>query len=67
LEELGLTININNILEMKTPHPCGCKKWLVLKSGIELRLKCQGCGHIVLVERSKIEKKIKNIISNEEP
>ena len=62
-----MTIKLNDILEMKKPHPCGCKNWLVLKGGIELRLKCQGCGHIVLVERSKIEKKIKNIISIEEP
>ena len=54
------------ILEMKKLHPCGSKSFIVLRAGIELRLKCSGCGHIMLVARSKIEKNIKSI-KNSEP
>ena len=56
-----MDIRPNDIIELKKPHPCGEKQWLVLRSGIELRLKCTGCGHIVLVPRSKIEKNIKAV------
>ncbi|MBQ1334743.1 MAG: DUF951 domain-containing protein [Clostridia bacterium] len=56
-----MDIRPGDILELKKPHPCGEKRWQVLRGGIELRLKCEGCGHVVLVPRSKIEKNIRAV------
>ena len=56
-----MDIRPDDILELKKPHPCGEKNWLVLRAGIEIRIKCIGCGHTVLVPRVKIEKNIKAI------
>lgn len=47
---------------MKKAHPCGCKEWLVLRTGMDFRLRCQGCGHEVLLPRGKAEKNIKQIL-----
>ena len=51
-----------DILEMKKEHPCGSKIWLVLRVGMDFRLRCQGCGHEVMIPRVKAEKSCKKII-----
>ena len=59
-----LDIRVNDILTMKKAHPCGEKRWAVLRTGADLRLKCLGCGHELMTPRFKIEK---NIITIERP
>ena len=56
-----MDININDILVLKKPHPCGSKEWQVLRTGADFRLKCMGCGHMVMESREKTEKSIKEI------
>ena len=56
-----MDIRVNDVLAMKKKHPCGSDEMLVLRSGMDFRLKCKGCGHEFLVPRSKIEKNIKKI------
>ena len=40
-----MDIHVNDILKMKKPHPCGSQEWLVLRVGMDFKLRCQGCGH----------------------
>ena len=40
-----MDIRVNDILVMKKPHPCGEKRWLVLRTGADFRLRCLGCGN----------------------
>ena len=60
-----MEIQINDILTMKKPHPCGEKRWQVLRTGADFRLKCLGCGHEVMVARLKAEKNIRSVIRQE--
>lgn len=57
-----MQIDIGNVLELKKKHPCGSYLWRVTRTGADIRIKCEGCGHSVLLPRSTIEKRIKNII-----
>ena len=57
----NMDIKINDILVMKKPHPCGEKRWLVLRTGADFRLRCMGCGHEVMTPRFKAEKNIRTI------
>ena len=57
-----MDIQLGDILEMKKAHPCGEKKWLVLRTGADFRLRCMGCGHEVMTPRIKAEKNIKQVI-----
>ena len=59
---MAMDVRVGDILHMKKPHPCGSLEWRVLRSGMDFRLKCQGCGHEVLIARAKAEKGIKEII-----
>ena len=49
-------------LMMKKPHPCGNSTFLVLRSGMDFRIRCTKCGREVIVPRLKCEKNIKKII-----
>ena len=60
-----MDIQLGDILTMKKSHPCGEKQWLVLRTGADLRLRCIGCGHEVMVQRGKVEKNIRSIIRTE--
>lgn len=57
-----MDIRLNDILELKKEHPCGGKSWLVLRVGMDFRLRCTTCGHEIMVPRKKIEKNIKKIM-----
>ena len=56
-----MDVRVGDILHLKKPHPCGSNRFLVLRVGMDFRIKCQGCGHEVMAPRLKIEKNIKSI------
>lgn len=56
-----MDIRLNDILIMKKPHPCGTNRMKVLRVGMDFKIKCEGCGHEVMVPRGKCEKKIKRV------
>lgn len=60
-----MNIEIGDILLMKKPHPCGSKEMLVKRSGMDFRLVCKGCGHEIMIPRSKAEKNVKKVIKPE--
>ncbi|MFA9397476.1 MAG: DUF951 domain-containing protein [Clostridiaceae bacterium] len=55
-------INLGDIVEMKKGHPCGSNEWEVIRIGADVKIKCLNCGRIVMLERSKYEKRLKKII-----
>ena len=57
-----MDIRLGDVLVMKKAHPCGEKRWQVLRVGADFRLKCMGCGHEVMVPRFKAEKNIRQVI-----
>ena len=56
-----MDVRVNDVIQMKKPHPCGCREFLVLRSGMDFKLRCKGCGHEVEIPRLKDEKNIKKI------
>ena len=61
-----MDVQVGDILEMKKPHPCGSRRFLVLRFGMDFKIRCTGCGHEVMVPRVKAEKNIKKIIRQEQ-
>ena len=43
-----MDLQLHDILELKKDHPCGSRRWEVLRVGMDIKLKCQGCGHEVM-------------------
>lgn len=59
-----LQYEVGDIVQLKKPHPCGSKDWEIIRVGADFKLKCCGCGHIIMIERKLVEKKTKNLIKN---
>ena len=60
-----LELKLNDRVELKKQHPCGGKTWAVLRLGRDIKLRCETCGHELMLPRSKAEKAIKKILSEE--
>lgn len=56
-----MDIKVGQVLRLKKQHPCGSHDWEVLRTGIDFRLKCVGCGHMIMIPRVKLEKNVKEI------
>ena len=54
---------VNDVLELKKTHPCGCKNFKVVRIGSEVRIVCLGCGRDMTLDRIKLEKSIKRVIT----
>ena len=57
-----MDIHVGDVLELKKTHPCGDRSWIVLRVGMDFKLRCQGCSHELMIPRSKVEKNIKKWI-----
>ena len=60
-----IDVRLGDTLLMKKAHPCGEKRWLVLRTGVDFRLRCLGCDHEVMLPRIKAEKNIKSVLRPE--
>lgn len=61
-----MDVRVGDRLVMKKNHPCGCNTFLVLRSGMDFKIKCESCGHEVMVPRVKAEKNIRKILREDE-
>ena len=60
-----MNLHLHDIVELKKAHPCGSTKWEILRVGMDIKLKCLGCGHELMLPRSKAEKRIRKILTEE--
>lgn len=56
-----MDIQVKDIVTLKKQHPCGSHDWEVLRMGADFRLKCMGCGHQIMIPRTKLEKSVREI------
>ena len=61
-----MELHLHDIVELKKPHPCGSIQWEILRVGMDIKLKCRGCGHELMLARAKAEKSIRRILVKEE-
>lgn len=52
---------LNDLVEMKKQHPCGTNSWKIIRMGADIRIKCEGCGHSVMIPRNEFTKKLKKV------
>ena len=56
------SFDLGDIVEMKKQHPCGSNEFEVIRLGADIKIKCTGCGRIVMIPRSKFVKAAKKIV-----
>lgn len=58
---------INDIAITKKEHPCAarCNRWKIIRVGADVKIKCESCGHVVMLSKFKFEKAVKKIEASE--
>lgn len=61
-----MELKVGDIIKMKKQHPCGTNEWELMRVGMDIRLKCKGCGHKVMLPRKQVEKAFRGFIEKED-
>ncbi|MDO5037571.1 MAG: DUF951 domain-containing protein [Tissierellia bacterium] len=56
-----LYYDLGDVVTLKKGHPCGENKWKIVRTGVDIKLECQGCGRTVWMTRLDFEKKVRKI------
>jgi hypothetical protein len=55
-------------IEMKKAHPCAgrSKRFQIVRVGADIKIRCLGCGNLLLLDRSDFNAKIKKVVAHHE-
>ncbi|KRM06014.1 hypothetical protein FC89_GL000880 [Liquorilactobacillus ghanensis DSM 18630] len=54
--------NLHDIVEMKKQHPCGVNRWKIIRVGMDIKIQCTGCQHLVMMPRREFNRKLKKVL-----
>ena len=56
---------LGDIVEMKKPHPCKerCSQFEIVRVGADLKIKCLGCGNVLIITRDNFNKRFKRVVT----
>jgi hypothetical protein len=60
-----MDIRVGDLVQMKKPHPCGSLTWTVIRVGADIKIKCEQCGRIVMLDREVFEKRLRKTLRRE--
>ncbi|GAA3626056.1 DUF951 domain-containing protein [Lactobacillus hamsteri] len=55
--------DLADTVQMKKPHACQTNDWEILRLGADIRLKCMGCGRVVMMPRAEFNRKVKKVLT----
>jgi hypothetical protein len=55
-------LQLQTILRLRKPHPCGGYEWTVTRLGADIGLECNTCHHRVLLTRRELMRRLKTVI-----
>lgn len=58
-----IDIQLDDVVQMRKPHPCGGDTWRVIRLGAEIGIRCLTCDHKVLLRRSTFERRVKRFVA----
>ena len=59
-------IRLGDVIRTRKSHPCGSDEWTVIRVGADIKIKCHGCNHIVMLDREAFLKRRKAVISRKD-
>ena len=58
-----MRLEIGDLVQMRKPHPCGSDKWVVTRTGADVKIRCEGCGRVVMLDRVEFEKRVRTVLT----
>ncbi len=59
-----MLLTLGDVVQMKKKHPCGSDKWVIIRTGADIKIRCQGCERIVMLDRPEFEKRVRKIVEH---
>ena len=56
-------ILVGDVITTRKPHPCGSNEWTVIRTGADIKIRCSGCGRIVMLDRESFLRRRKAVLS----
>ena len=56
-------IDVGDVIRTRKPHPCGGDQWTVTRTGADIKIRCNTCGRIVMLDRDSFLKCRKAVLS----
>lgn len=53
---------LQDVVQMRKAHPCGSDLWTVIRTGADIKIRCHGCGRIVMMDRETFFKRRKRVV-----
>jgi len=57
---------LGDLVQMRKTHPCGSDRWHIIRVGADIKIRCVGCGRIVMLERQEFLKRMKKLLQRGE-
>jgi hypothetical protein len=57
---------LGDTVRMKKKHPCGSDQWIVIRTGADIKIRCAGCGRVVMMDRPLFEKRARRVVRRAE-
>ena len=58
-----MLLNVGDIVKMRKPHPCGSDLWKITYVGADIKMRCEKCGRIVMLDRPTFEMRVKKLVA----
>lgn len=55
---------LGDIVQMRKTHPCGSDRWMIIRVGADIKIKCLLCGRIVMMDRADFLKRMKKVVGH---
>ena len=59
-----MLLNIGDLVKMRKAHPCGHDLWRITYVGADVKMRCEKCSRIVMLDRPTFEKRMKKIVES---
>lgn len=61
-----MLLHVGDVVKMRKAHPCGNDLWRVTYVGADIKMRCEKCERIVMLERPVFEKRVKKLVQSAE-
>ena len=59
-------VYLGDVVRTRKAHPCGNDLWRITYVGADIKMRCEKCERIVMLERPVFEKRVKKLVQSAE-
>ena len=59
-----MLLALGDVVQMRKTHPCGSDRWVIIRTGADVKIRCLGCNRVVMLDRPEFEKRVRKILEH---